>query len=483
MVPCGPLDILGGEVRQQARLLPAQPTRLVGRESELAVIRRLLLQDDVRLLTLTGPAGIGKTRLAVAAAQAASGAFTDGACFVDLATVDDSDRVVPAIADALGVGVAQGGLAAASLEWLLRGCQLLVVLDNCEHLLRSAADVGRLIAAVPGLKVLATSREPLRLRWEQRFLVPPLALPDLRTAAAPTIATVPSVALFVDRARAVRPDFALARTPEHARAVAEICVRLDGLPLAVELAAAQIGILSPTDILALLDGRLPLPPWRAADAPARHQTLRAAIDWSYRLLSPDEQGLLRHLAVFAGSWTLAAAAAVTSGASAPEDPTGRLARLVHGIGSLVDRSLVQVQIVDATGETRYRLLEVVREFARVELEASGEAEAARQALAAYLPCLADEGLEVPDQPALPAPTRQRRWGNTMVADPTGSPALSDRERAVLSLIAGGLANKQIARRLAISERTVKVHVSSVLNKLGADNRARAAVLATRRGLL
>jgi predicted ATPase/DNA-binding CsgD family transcriptional regulator len=730
---------------QISQQLPVQPTRLLGRETDLEVVRGLLVQDRARLLTLAGPAGIGKTRLAIAVAESVRGAFADGACFIDLVPVRDPDLVVAAICRALG-NPALSTAAPEALERFLRQREMLLVLDNCEHVLPAASHIARLLAAAPGLTVVATSREPLRLRWEQRFPVPPLGLPDLRSVPAAGLATVPSVMLFVERARAVKPDFAL--TPEHARAVAEICVSLDGLPLAIELAAAQTSILAPTDILTLLQRHLPLPPWRVADAPDRHQTMRAALDWGYQLLSAAEQRLLQNLSVFAGGWTLSAAGPVAADATLPApagdgraESSDRYLRLLGQTGSLVERSLVQSIEHPGDHETRYHLLEVVRSFALAELQASGQLDQVHRRHATYFLQLAETSVSEPDwysrlvrehenvlaavrwasgQPDtelarrltvalvpfwglsgylaegrqwlessvadLPGASERDRWpalaglglmaglqgecarsttlldqasrtasvlddpdltaralglsawvawftghpercveleqvltplahmtdshggvslllalgflratvaghgrerdrwltqalamadrlddpgavalaragrtlletehalreraaglvlagltqpratsdrllaafltdavfvagvlgrspnhvsaelANTAVSDirplvvaddghveaPRSqspldfSPELSARERAVLGLIAGGLANKQIAQQLAISERTVKVHVSSVLNKLGADNRARAAVLATRHGLL
>jgi non-specific serine/threonine protein kinase len=360
--------------------LPASLTSLVGREQELDRIGQLLASPTVRLLTLVGPGGAGKTRLAVQAASAAAGQFTDGVAFVNLAPLTTSDLVSSAIADTLGVREAPGQPIVQTLVEHLRARHLLLVLDNFEHLLPAVGLINDLLVACPGIKALVTSRETLRLRGEQVFNVPPLALPDLkRLPPIEALAQAPAVALFVQRSRAVRPDFVL--TARNAAATAEIVVRLDGLPLAIELAAARSRYLSPEALLA----RLTDPTQHAAlqlltggprDLPARQQTLRATITWSYSLLQPAEQTLFLRLALFAGSFDLNAAEAVGGSlrGMAAEDC----------VAALLDKSLLYC--VEPTGEpggARFAMLAVLREFALDLLAQSEDSEAARAAFVSH----------------------------------------------------------------------------------------------------
>ena len=290
--------------------LPPQPTGLIGRAEELGTAQGQVLAPDVRLLTLIGPGGVGKTRLAVAVADSmrANPAFSD-VRFVDLAPLPEPTLVPSAIARGLGAPQAEDGNAIKALGEYLGQQRMLVVLDNFEHLLPAAADVGDLLAECPGLVVLATSREPLHLRWERTLPLGPLAVPDPKhLPALDRLAAVPAVTLFLERARAADPGFMLAA--HNAAAVAELCVRLDGLPLAIELVAARAAQLGPAVVLERIARRLPLPASTMHDAPARQQTLRATLQWSVDLLDAAEQTLFRRVAAFAGGWTLDAAEAV-----------------------------------------------------------------------------------------------------------------------------------------------------------------------------
>jgi predicted ATPase/DNA-binding CsgD family transcriptional regulator len=364
-----------GGAPSRAPTLPADPSPLIGRASEIAALRDLLLRPDVRLVTLTGPAGTGKTRLAVAVARAALATFRDGAYFVDLAPLADADQLAGAIARALDVRELGKQAPLAAVQHVLADQVVLLVLDNFEHLVDAAPDVAALLDACPLLKVLATSREPLHLRWEQEAAVPPLAVPDLEhLPELDALEQVPAVELFVRRARALQPAFQL--TAEDAPAIAELCVRLDGLPLAIELAAARTKLLPPRAILARLDERLDLLRTTARDAPRRHQALRQAIDWSYGLLSDDEQALFCRLGVFVGGCTLEAAMAVC-------DAT------LDQVASLVDKSLVR-QEHDADGEVRLWLLETLRVYALEQLAARGEAEALQRCHAAFFVAFAEQ---------------------------------------------------------------------------------------------
>jgi predicted ATPase/serine/threonine protein kinase len=356
--------------------LPAQRTEFIGRDAELDAIRAHLLNPKLRLLTLTGTGGTGKTRLALKAAADLSDSFSGGVYFADLALLAEARLVIPAIAKALGVRETPGlELSHAVRDHLNSLGRVLLLLDNCEQIVDAATAVGDLLAACSGLVVLVTSRVALRVYGEQEFPVPPLPLPDPRLVPSPEgLAGFASVALFVQRAAATRPDFRL--TPENAPAVAELCRRLDGLPLAIELAAARVKILPPSSLLARIESRLELLTGGARDAPARQQTLRRTIDWSYELLTPSERILFARLSVFAGGCTLEAVEAVCNTREDLEFD------VFEGVASLVDKSLL-TQVTDEDAEPRFILLETIREYARECLRASGQAEEVERSHAAY----------------------------------------------------------------------------------------------------
>jgi predicted ATPase/DNA-binding CsgD family transcriptional regulator len=374
-----PLAPLAGRDRLGAPL-PAPLTGFVGRGHEVAAVAALLRQDGVRLVTLTGPGGVGKTRLAVTVAESLAPEYADGVAFVDLTPVVDADLVAPAVARALGLREIGVRPAAEVVADVLRHRQLLLVVDNFEQVLDAAPLVSRLLGACPRLRVLATSRVLLRLSGEHAVAVPPLGLPADGGDPVAAVAAADAGRLFVDRARAARSDFAL--TGATAAAVAAICRRLDGLPLAIELAAARVAHLPPIALLARLDRRLPVLTGGPRDLPARQRTLRDAIAWSHDLLTEDERVLFRRLAVFVGGFTLEAAEAV---AGAPGD-SGTDA--LDGIGALVASSLLR-QVDGPDGAPRYAMLETVREFALERLEASDEADAVRRAHAAYFAAFAE----------------------------------------------------------------------------------------------
>lgn len=355
--------------------LPSEPTSFIGREDVVERIRQRLIADDTRLLTLTGPGGTGKTRLALRAAAELSEAFPDGVWFVPLAAVTQPTMVPAAMAAALGVRETPGESIEVTLRGYLQSKELLLVLDNFEHVIDAAPVIASLLANAPGVRVLATSRAPLRISGEHEVAVPPLELPgEGDDVSLEVSADSEAVRLFVERARAVRPDFAL--TAENMAAVVAICRRLDGLPLAIELAAARIRLLPPEAILSRLDSRLTLLTGGARDLPERQQTLRAAIAWSYDLLEPGEQALFRRLAVFAGGWTLEEAEAIGAAAPVLETP------VIDSLEILSDNSLIrQLEDLRQTRayDPRFTMLQTIRDFGLEQLAASGEAAAVRAA--------------------------------------------------------------------------------------------------------
>ncbi len=374
------------------RRLPPRPTPLVGRQHEVEATRQKLFCGDVRLLTLTGPPGVGKTRLALEVAVGLLEEFEHGASFVDLAPIRDPALVASTIAQTLGVFEVLDRPMLQQLIDYLGEKQVLLVLDNFEQVIKAGSQVDEILAACPRLKILTTSREPLHLHWEHEFPVHPLRLPDLAHLPSPEeLATYPAVALFVARAQAVQPSFALSR--QNARAVAEICTRLDGLPLGIEMAAARIKLLPPQTIVERLAHQLPLPPGGVRNVPERHQTLQRAITWSYDLLAPSEQRLFRRLAVFAGGCTLEAAEAVCRDDSDPKPD------VLEELAVLVDRSLVW-QDPQPDGTPRFRLLESLREFGLQQLTLLGEMEGMQRRHAVFFLTLAERacpGLRGPDE--------------------------------------------------------------------------------------
>ena len=373
--------------------LPVQCTAFIGREREEEELLEMLRRPDVHLVTLTGPGGIGKTRLALQVANKMADEFGGGVCFVGLSAIGEPSLIAAAIGQVLGVHQTENKSPQESLMGYLAGLSqpMLLVLDNFEHLVSAAEIVAQMLTAGAKLKVMVTSQAPLHVYGEYEFPVPPLELPDPKSVPAlEVLSHIPAIALFVERAHAVKPQFAL--TKENASAVAAICARVDGLPLAIELAAARIKLLSPSAMLARLESRLNLLTGGARDLPTRQQTLRNTVEWSYGLLTSGEQTLFWRLSVFSGGGTLEAVEAVCD----TKDDLGL--DVLDGMASLVDKSLVQ-QKEQVDKETRFTMLSAIREYALERLSQSDDNSAIRRAHAAYYLVLAEEGAE--DVAALP----------------------------------------------------------------------------------
>jgi predicted ATPase/serine/threonine protein kinase len=373
--------------------MPVQRTAFIGREQEIVALRQLLNRADVRLVTLTGPGGIGKTRLALRVAEEISDAFIGGVYFVSLSAVREKDTTITAVAQGIGLREVPGQSPHETLKEHVRSLSepTLLLLDNFEHLLSAGPELAELLTLSHHLKVVVTSQALLHVYGEHEFPVAPLATPNPTSVPTPaTLSRFPAIQLFVERAKAVKPDFAL--TKENAAAIAAICTRLDGLPLAIELAASRSKLLSPAAIMTRLESSLNLLSTGARDLPVRQQTLRGTVDWSYNLLSAAEQNLFRRLSVFVGGCTLEAVEAVC-------DTKADLGLdVLDGMASMVDKSLIQQQEL-AGVEARFHMLSTIREYALECLTESGEQHLTRRAHAAYYVVLAEEcGAELNTHP-------------------------------------------------------------------------------------
>ena len=417
-----------GAVSERIDPLPTPPNALIGRQRELAAVRARFHDDGVRLLTLTGPGGAGKTRLSLQIAHELADTFVDGVCFVPLAALVAPALVGVAIEQALGLAAQGSAPPAEQLQQFLRDRSLLLVLDNFEQIVAAAPLVASLLAHCPHLRVLVTSRIALHLSGEHELAVPPLALPALHAAPPAEPSDYPAIALFVARAQAVRADFAL--IPANTMAVAEICARLDGLPLAIELAATWIKLLTPEALLARLSGARPLHMLEGGprDLPARQQTLRGTIAWSYDLLPLSEQRLFRALGVCVGGCTLADAEAIVAGlVLAPAD-------LLAGVAALVNSSLLRGES-DRAGTVRVAMLETIREYALELLTAAGE-------LPAMQACHARTFLALADAARLHLQDRQlETWLDRLAAD-------HDNLRAALGWSCSAAGDAALGLRLA-----------------------------------
>lgn len=398
--------------------LPAEMTPLVGRERESAEVAAVLASEDARLVTLTGPGGTGKTRLATHVAREVMDRFKHGVTFVALGSVSDARAVPGAIESAMDLPGVPGKPALENVAHHLRDRTALLVLDNFEHLTEAAASVAALLSGAPKVKAIVTSRAPLRITGEREYPVPPLALPGAADCDVESISRSPAVALFVERARRVRASFEL--TASNATEVGELCSRLDGLPLAIELAAARVRILTPAQILARLGERLTLLTGGARDVPARQQTLRDAIAWSYDMLEPDAAALFRRLGVFAGA-TLEAAEAIASD----------LPDVVGLLELLTDQSMLR-----HGDDGRFRMLETIRAYAVEQLEAAGEAAEMRARHAEFFARLAEEA-----EPGLREGAAQAEWRRALLAD-------DDNLHAALTWTLEGAGDRSVGVRLA-----------------------------------
>ena len=413
--------------KSQPNSLPARPTRFFGRDSELAAIREQLLTPDVRLLTLTGSPGIGKSRLALEAAAGLNQHFADGIAFVDLTPIRDSALVAHAVSQQLGLTRSIRRPIVEQLTNFLRGKRFLLMLDNVEQVVDAGLIVAELLGFCPWLKILATSREPLRVDWEREYPVPPLTVPDLsRLPDTERLTAYSAIALFVDRARAVQPRFMLDH--HNARTIAEICTRLDGLPLAIEMAAPLLKVLPPQAMAERLSRGLLQLTAGAKNIPNRHQTLREAVLWSYSLLNPDEQKLFRRLAVFVGGCTLDAAEAVCAAGD------GERADVISTLASLVNKSLLR-QEAQLDGQPRYHMLESIREFGLEELVSATEFQSMRRRHAEYFLSLVEHA-----EPAL-ITHAQIVWLNRLERD-------HDNLREVLRWSTSETGSREIGMRLA-----------------------------------
>jgi len=476
------------ELPLQFPRIPLPLTSLIGRETELEVVRDLLLRPEVRLVTLSGAGGIGKTHLALTLGNELQDAFADGVSFISLASIYDSELVIPTIVHALGLAEMGDQSPIQLLKPFLCDKHLLIVLDNFEQVLPAAPHLSDLLSSCSHLKILVTSRVVLHVWGEHPYRVQPLEVPNLRKL--PKLESLPqiaSIALFLQRAQALLPEFQL--TDVNARDVAEICHRLDGVPLALELAATHCKLLSPKAILTRLEHPIEMLTGGRRDAPLRHQTLRNMLSWNDDLLTPDEHKLFRRLAIFDKGFTLQAAEAL-------QNVFGDMSNSVlDGITALIDKSMLQ-QTISGKEEPRLYFLEVLREYGLELLAAYGELQKTRDALASnfirqfdldlmnvhfeenqrlnkqyYNQSEAVINLNYVDN--FTPRHRNRMSESTALLSSSTYGELTTREIEVLQLLAMGLSNKQIAECLVLSPHTVSGHIQSIFGKLALNSRSAA----------
>lgn len=454
--------------------LPEPLTPLLMREQELQVTRARLLRPHVRLLTLVGTPGVGKTRLALALGAQVREDFTQGICFVCLSCIDNPALVLPAIAQTFRLPCEGTLPVLEQLKIFLHDKHLLLLLDTFEHVLPAAPQLVELLASCPLLKMVVTSRAILHVEGEYVFSVSPLALPDLYSLPSiDTLAQIASVALFVERAEALQSGFAL--TEDNAPIVAKLCVQLEGVPLAIELAAARSNLLSLQALSACLDLSGDVLTGGRRDVPVHQQSLYNTINWSYDLLSPAEQTLFRCLCILEKAFTLEEAAAV---ATASEKLS---ISLLGGLATLVDKSLL-LRCERDEHEPLFYMLKIIRIYGLKRLAASGELEQCRKALSYYSSAEAEQckkamGASSAQDIHPDAPTRQHHLPHSQAMK------LTTREIEVLRLLAAGLSNNQIAERLSVSPFTVNRHAQSIYNKLGVNSRCAATRFAIEHQLL
>lgn len=440
--------------------LPGQLTLLLGREQEIESASTLLRRADVRLLTLTGPGGVGKTHLALTIATELVDDFADGVYFVSLASISDHESVFSTLAQTLDLPADADRPLLKQLKANLQDKHLLLLLDNFEQVPSAAPAFVELLARCPQLKLLVTSRAPLHVRGERTFPVLPLSSPDSKQLLDKTaLSKYPATALFIQRAQVLKPDFQV--SDADAPLIAEICSHLDGLPLAIELAANRIKLLSPEALLARLDHPLEMVTGGPQDLPERQQSLRNTIKWSYDLLNENEKQLFRRLSIFTSGCTLET---VESISAALGDVT---LNVLDTVASLLDKNLLQ-RIEQEHDEPHLAMLKTTRKYGLELLAAHGEMQITQDAHASYLAREA-EGRTIASEKAL----GMQEPAVPLATTPAYPGGLSVREVEVLRLIADGLTNSQIADQLVISPLTVNTHVRSIYNKLEVSSRSAA----------
>jgi predicted ATPase/DNA-binding CsgD family transcriptional regulator len=465
--------------------LPTCSGQMIGREQDLQALTTLLSSPDVRLVTLTGMGGIGKTWLALHAATNLHTSFVDGIYFISLASIHHPDLLLTTIAQALGIENSNDQPLLEAIKHTLYSKRLLLLIDTMEHVVSAASCLTQILKTCPHLKILVTSRVELRLRGEHIYPVPPLTLPDLTSLPAyDDLLQYTAIVMFVQRVRTFNPGWKLIRA--NARTIAEICVHLDGLPLALELAAARMKLMSAKELLLRLRNSSSYPSTltnEMRDVPTRHQTLHQNITWSYSLLTSQEQHILQKLSVLENSYSFTVIENVCGDGG--ESAQGTL--LLDTVSSLIDHNLLQVRWEKEKEEPRFTMPKTIQAYAQKLLEESGENTATHQIHAAYYLAQAEEmeaGPTCADQEEQYGEDIQTEERNPSPLSSTPFHTnLTNREIEVLCLIAQGLTSLQIAQHLTITTLTVNSHVRSIYNKLGISTRSAATRYAIEQNLL